>query len=46
MIPVINVAGQEYALGMAATASGKVVVAALPMPQGLSQTTAPHSRRR
>ena len=25
---------------MAATASGKVVVAALPMPQGLSQTTA------
>ena len=33
-------AGQEYALGMAATASGKVVVAALPMPQGLSQTTA------
>ena len=25
---------------MAATASGKIVVAALPMPQGLSQTTA------
>jgi len=37
--PVIKVGGQEYALGMAATASGKVVVAALPMPQGLSQTT-------
>ena len=32
-------ADQEYALGMSATASGKVVVAALPMPQGLSQTT-------
>jgi two-component system nitrogen regulation sensor histidine kinase NtrY len=36
--PVINVGGQEYALGMSATASGKVVVVALPMPQGLSQT--------
>jgi two-component system nitrogen regulation sensor histidine kinase NtrY len=38
--PVLEIAGQEYALGMSATASGKVVVAALPMPQGLSQTTA------
>ncbi len=37
--PVIKVAGQEYALGMAITGSGKVVVAGLPMPQGLSQTT-------
>ena len=37
--PVLRVGGQEYALGMAATASGKVVVVALPMPQGLSQTT-------
>jgi two-component system nitrogen regulation sensor histidine kinase NtrY len=37
--PVLNVAGKEYALGKSATASGKVVVAALPMPQGLSQTT-------
>jgi len=37
--PVIRIAGQEYALGMAVTASGKSVVAALPMPQGLSQTT-------
>jgi hypothetical protein len=35
---VIHVAGQEYALGMSATASGKVVVVAVPMPQGLSQT--------
>ena len=33
-----SVAGQEYALGMSATASGKVVVVGLPMPQGLSQT--------
>ena len=39
-VPVMKVAGQEYALGMAATATGKMVVAALPMPQGLSQTTA------
>lgn len=37
---VIRVAGQDYALGRSATASGKVVVTALPMPQGLSQTTA------
>lgn len=38
--PVLKVAGQDYALGMAGTASGKVVVVALPMPQGLSKTTA------
>ncbi len=38
--PVIRIAGQEYALGMSVTASGKAVIAALPMPQGLSQTTA------
>ena len=38
--PVIRVAGQDYALGKAATTSGKIVIAALPMPQGLSQTTA------
>ena len=37
-VPVISVAGGEYALGMAATASGKTVVTALPMPQGLSLT--------
>jgi hypothetical protein len=36
--PVMKVAGQEYALGISATASGKVVVVALPMPQGLSLT--------
>jgi len=39
-VPVVKVEGQEYAVGMGATASGKIVVAALPMPQGLSQTTA------
>ncbi|HEV2484978.1 MAG TPA: ATP-binding protein [Terracidiphilus sp.] len=39
-MPVVKVVGQEYAIGMSATASGKIVVAALPMPQGLSQTTA------
>jgi PAS domain S-box-containing protein len=37
--PVIRVAEQEYALGISAAPSGKVVVTALPMPQGLSQTT-------
>ena len=36
--PVLKVAGREYALGMAATASGKLVVVALPMPEGLNQT--------
>ncbi|MGD0788540.1 MAG: ATP-binding protein [Terracidiphilus sp.] len=36
--PVIGVGGNEYALGMSATASGKVVVVGLPMPQGLNQT--------
>ena len=36
--PVIEVNGQEYALGMSVAGSGKVVVVALPMPQGLSQT--------
>jgi two-component system nitrogen regulation sensor histidine kinase NtrY len=38
-LPVLKVAGQEYALGLAPTTSGKLVVAALPLPQGLSQTT-------
>jgi hypothetical protein len=38
--PVIRVAEEEYALGISAAPSGKVVVTALPMPQGLSQTTA------
>jgi len=38
--PVIRIAGQDYALGKAAAGSGKLVIAALPMPEGLSQTTA------
>ncbi|MGC9223241.1 MAG: ATP-binding protein [Terracidiphilus sp.] len=37
---LLRVAGQGYALGAADTASGKVVVVALPLPHGLSQTTA------
>ena len=37
---VVNVAGQEYAPAMAVTGSGKIVVAALPMPHGLNETTA------
>lgn len=36
--PVLKVSGQEYALGMASTASGKVIVVGLPMPEGLNQT--------
>jgi two-component system nitrogen regulation sensor histidine kinase NtrY len=38
--PVVRIAGQDYALGKAATQSGKLIITALPMPQGLSQTTA------
>lgn len=37
--PIIRIAGEDYALGMALSPSGKFVVAALPMPRGLSQTT-------
>jgi hypothetical protein len=37
---LLRVAGREFALGMATTASGKTVVVALPLPQGLSQTAA------
>jgi two-component system nitrogen regulation sensor histidine kinase NtrY len=43
---VFKVGGQEYALGMSATASGKVVVVALPMPKGLEPDGDPHPRRR
>jgi HAMP domain-containing protein len=39
-VQVVRVAGQEFAVGMAATPAGKIVVTALPMPQGLGQTTA------
>ena len=38
--PEVDVAGQEYAVGMVATSTGKIVVAVLPMPQGLNATTA------
>jgi two-component system, NtrC family, nitrogen regulation sensor histidine kinase NtrY len=38
--PVVDVAGKEYAIGMATTPSGTVVIAVLPMPQGLNATTA------
>jgi hypothetical protein len=38
-VTVMDVGGQEYAAGMSVTSTGKMVVAALPMPQGLSQTT-------
>jgi PAS domain S-box-containing protein len=36
--PVVQLAGQEYALGMAVTSSSKAVVVALPMPRGLNET--------
>jgi len=36
--PVMRIVGQDYALGLAVTGSGKIVVAALPMPQGLNET--------
>lgn len=38
--PVLEVDGQEYALGVSSAAGDLIVVAALPMPQGLSKTTA------
>jgi hypothetical protein len=38
--PVLRIGEQDYALGISVTASGKAVLAVLPMPQGLSQTTA------
>ena len=38
--PTLKIGGDEFALGTGATPSGKIVVAALPMPQGLNETTA------
>ena len=38
--PVVRILGKDYALGKALAGSGVLVVAALPLPQGLSQTTA------
>lgn len=37
--PILVIGDQQYVLGMSVTASGKAVLAVLPMPQGLSQTT-------
>lgn len=37
-MPIIVVGGREYELGKASSASGKTVVVALPIPQGLSKT--------
>jgi two-component system, NtrC family, nitrogen regulation sensor histidine kinase NtrY len=36
--PVMTVASREYVLGLSATASGRMVVVAQPMPQGLRQS--------
>ncbi|MGA3335255.1 MAG: ATP-binding protein [Terracidiphilus sp.] len=38
--PVVDVGGQESAIGMAATPTGKIVIAVLPMPKGLNETSA------
>jgi two-component system, NtrC family, nitrogen regulation sensor histidine kinase NtrY len=38
--PIIHMTDKDYALGMAATSAGNLVLTALPMPEGLSQTTA------
>src|SRR5215469_3962930 len=37
-MPIIVVGGHEYEVGMSRMASGKIVVVALPIPQGLSKT--------
>jgi PAS domain S-box-containing protein len=36
---VLHIGTQDYVLGVASTGTGTIVLAALPMPQGLSQTT-------
>jgi hypothetical protein len=38
--PILHIGSQDYALGLATSPAGNIVLAALPMPQGLSQTTA------
>jgi hypothetical protein len=38
--PILLINDQEYALGVGMSASGEVVLAALPLPQGLSQSIA------
>src|SRR6185437_13607850 len=37
--PIVQIGTQDYALGLAASAGGNLVLAGLPMPEGLSQTT-------
>ena len=39
-VPTLQIGNDQYALGMAAAPSGRIIVAALPMPQGLNQTAA------
>lgn len=39
-MPTLRIGSDQYALGMATTSTGRIVVAALPMPQGLNDTTA------
>ncbi len=39
-VPTLQVGGDQYALGLAAAPSGRIIVAALPMPQGLNGTAA------
>src|SRR3954447_22780452 len=37
-LPIVVGGGHEYELGMSRTGSGKIIVVALPIPQGLSKT--------
>jgi two-component system, NtrC family, nitrogen regulation sensor histidine kinase NtrY len=37
--PIVQIGTQDYALGLAASAGGNLVLTGLPMPEGLSQTT-------
>ena len=41
--PIIVVGGHEFELGMSRTGSGRVVVVALPIPEGLSKTADSHT---
>ncbi|HEY2860182.1 MAG TPA: ATP-binding protein [Terracidiphilus sp.] len=38
--PLIHIGARDYALGLGTSPAGNIVLAALPMPQGLSQTIA------
>ncbi len=39
-MPTLRIGNDQYALGMATTSTGRIIVAALPMPQGLNEATA------